>query len=268
MHIHFCKACDNKCEFCIENIQRNCEDPKPDIKAMLNTFRTFGSMTDATITGGEPFLFLDELSEFVATLHNENKNLNIYINTALPICFTQEKHTKIIDSILQSIKCLNVSLNHYDEEKNFKILNASSRHSRKDIIQKLTKLYPDKIRISFNLVQGFIDSKEEIEKTLSVLSNLGVKHARIRELFCTDTNYVSYEQICRIKLPSAYAFGCRTSYYDEVNKMNVSIKRSCFQIQTKCYASINDLIKIIFQPKNKSKGKYLSLVENSTIHTN
>lgn len=263
--VRFGKACDNNCTYCIDKQGRNKTSDKIDVDSMLRSIDTIKYLDDMTISGGEPFLKPRELIRFIEGVKAIFPRVNIYINTALPRLFID--HPNMVREIMKHVKGLNISMNHYSEDLNRKILQASSNHNRLPILQELCRNYPGKIRVSFNLVKGYIDTYEKVSFALGVFTAAGVTHIRVRELFHADKEYVSYEKISGVKLPEPFALGCVTIISKEDHPVKVELKRSCFAATNHRYANWRDLLKIIYMKlfKNRFKKEFYVLYEDGSM---
>lgn len=135
------------------------------------------------ILGGEPLLLphvlllLKGIRSFVD---------HIYITTSLPK--TVEDNWNTFTKIMGYIDGLNISLQHYDPEKNNDILHASSRHDRIALTKRICNAYADKVRVSINLIKGQIDTKEEIDTFLKkwksvVFNTLRLTSFNLKKIF-------------------------------------------------------------------------------------
>jgi molybdenum cofactor biosynthesis enzyme MoaA len=258
MDVHFTFACDNSCSFCIDkmyvkkgyatNIDRmidSVKKEKPEIMLIL---------------GGEPFILSEELYIFVNEVRSVVKEL--YITTTLPRIFLENE--KIVNSIIDVIDGLNISLQSIDWEENNKILNASYEHNRIEIMERIIKKYPNKVRVNINLVKGGIDSKDELEKVLSYLNSIGTQKVKVNELQHTSENYISYEKIMNCVWSSPYAHGCQT--FLNYGNMEVLVKRACFVTEDTNKATLKDIFKIILQIIfSSNRKKYRVLWENGKV---
>lgn len=259
MDVHFTYICDNACDFCIDKMFVK-KGYKTNVKKMIESSKK-EKPEIMLILGGEPFIFPDLLYEFIINIRYYVKEL--YITTTLPIIFKKniEETYKIIDMI----DGLNISIQSLDWKENNNILNAKYKYNRIEIMEKLIKKYPEKIRINLNLVKNGIDNKNKLELILDSLNEMELKKVKINELQHTSENYISYEKIMNIKMPSPYAHGCQTIL--NYKNMEVLIKRACFITENNLKATWKDLLKILFQFFKKRK-KYRVLWENGKVTNN
>jgi molybdenum cofactor biosynthesis enzyme MoaA len=258
MDVHFTSACDNNCNFCIDKMYTKKSYPTNINKMIKSVIRENPEIM--LILGGEPFILPIKLLEFVNGIRGYVKEL--YITTTLPKIFIN--NIALAYKIIDKINGLNISIQNIDWEKNNKILNAKYNHNRIEIMKKLIKKYPDKIRINLNLVKGGIDTKNKLNYTLNYLNDCGLKKVKINELQHTSKNYISYENIMNLKWPSAYAHGCQT--FLQYKNIEILVKRACFLTEDTNKATIKDIFKILIQLLfSFKKKKYRVLWENGKI---
>ena len=188
------EACQNACFFCI-NRRGNARirlHPLTDEEYINGLTRLFEEIDPAdfevTITGGEPTL---DPHRFVQTMRLCRKYglrcrtvsttgihlLSMY--EGKPLC----QHM-VENGFLHNI---NIGRMHYDEKKNQAILKGQNI-SNEDI-QKLALFYrlnEAEMRVSCNLVKGYIDDFEQMMKYVGFYAGLGVETIMFRELVGDD----------------------------------------------------------------------------------
>lgn len=260
LDVRFGKACDNNCSFCIE---RHGIDSLGaiDVDAMIKNTIASG-IKDVLILGGEPFLNINKLLEYVSGIRRHvNK---IYITTSLPsTMFCTVKNMSITSQIMRQIDGLNVSLQSTDSSENNRILNASSNHDRIDMLKILNFINPYIIRVSINLVKNGIDTKDKLISALTKLENIGCKHIKINELQNEPSLYVSYEEIMDTKMRSPYSGGCQLDVKIKGIKARLTLKRSCFLVEETRRAGFFDLLKALYKKYLYSpKNRFMVMYEN------
>lgn len=274
--VRFTKACDNNCSFCIEKTGLESLGKTNVNKLIESTIKLIKEEKKNTILilGGEPFLQPEKLLLYIKGIREQAEF--IYITTSLPKTIKVEDETII--QILSLIDGLNVSLQHFDSDKNNEMLVASSKHNRIGLLSDLLRNYnwAKKIRVSINLSNGFIDSKEKLTHFLFLLKKIGCKKVKINELQqVSEDVFVSFEDIMNIELDSAFASGCQTDISDILQQyeMEITLKRSCFFVKDKniATASFRDLMKVFHQRmerNNKKENGMKVLYENGDISNN
>lgn len=266
LDVRFTKACDNACPFCIEKCGIDSLG-KTNVDEMVNKTLESGKK-EILILGGEPLLFPNEVAKYITKIRPHVEK--IFITTSVPK--TLHPNNAIIAYIMDSIDGLNVSLQHYDSDLNNSLLVASNKHNRLEVLRLLNVRWASKIRVSVNLVSGYVDSKEELENFFSKMSDLGCEHIKINELqHVSAQEHVSFENICDIKMKSAYAFGCQTDITDKKyfnnHSIKTTLKRSCFIVQDSsiAQASFFDVLKALYKRIIKVKSNCTVLYENGTL---
>ena len=223
LDVRFTKVCDNHCDFCIE--RNGLSAKKQDIdKMILSTIQS--GKKEILILGGEPLINLENIFKYINGIRDHvNK---IYITTSLPHSIID--NYELFSQIADKIDGLNVSLQHYDWKINNKVLHASNNFNRIELLERLCKDYSSIIRVSINLVQCYIDTKYQLDKFLSTMENIGVKHVKINELQHEPDLYVGFKYLYDLNLPSAYLNGCQTDIQLPYN-MRITLKRACFCVQ-------------------------------------
>ena len=268
LDIRFTKSCDNNCSFCIE---KNGIDSlgETNVNQMIeNTIKSNKKIV--LILGGEPFLNPNKLLQYIKGIRSYVQN--IYITTSLPK--TIDLNNNVVLDILNTIDGLNVSLQHYDWVINNDILNASSKHNRLEILSNILKVkaLSLKVRVSINLVKGYIDDKEKLMTCINLLHKMNCKHIKINELQNVGKDiYVSFENIMNIKMKSPYSFGCQTDISDIFKNYNMkfTLKRSCFVVKDKDIAKVNvcDLIKAIKKRFDRTQHNNMCVMyENGMVN--
>jgi hypothetical protein len=141
---------------------------------------------------------------------------------------------------------LNVSLQHYDPVHNNDLLKARSRHDRVAFLTRMLSApeFAVKTRVSLNLMTGGVDNRVDLVRFLDTLSGMGCQHVKLNELQGAGEDYVSYESIMGVRLPSPFAHGCQTDLPAHAG-MRVTLKRSCFIVEPSLQASAVDTLKVM-----------------------
>lgn len=179
-------VCNANCPFCIEKDScRKNEVSTANYLATLNRslkeLHRLGIQPSVTITGGEPCLWKDKLIGILDTLKaNQVSKFNLNTNGLL-----------LNDTLLTAIKesempHLNISIHHYDLEKNKEYFGGVSitLEQLKRIKDVLGGTYddPTRIRLQCVLMKGGIDSLDEMKKFLNFAKELGFDNVAFRGL--------------------------------------------------------------------------------------
>ena len=256
------KKCDNNCSFCIEKNGMHSlgETDSEKIISSINS----ADVTDILLLGGEPLL---ELPKVVNIVENIDPNKKVYLTTSLPNTVLNDDNDMSMNMLylMDMLDGLNISFHGGNDEENINTLQASSKHSRLKLINRLANLYPDKVRVCINLVKGHIDNEYKLLDVIDMLYKNGVRKIKVNELQHTPELYVSIEKILNRKWKSPYAYGCQTIAYE--GDLEITYKRSCFIVEPSLNPSIADFIKIIIKKLGfvKNNGKFCVCYENGMV---
>lgn len=184
------KSCNCACNFCISqerDYNKNIEFLIPDdnFKLTIKLLKERGIKKFEITGGGEPLL---------------NKNIQLIINAIriiIPDAYIKLYTNGNILKDIHNIDELNISVVHYNQEINDKIMHPKTSY---DLITKLKwfrSVLPNvKIRISIPLMKEAIASKEELNNFVNLTSNL-VDEYVVRTLYpktrAIEQNYVNFE---------------------------------------------------------------------------
>lgn len=276
--IHFTKACPNNCPFCIDKVNVGVKNNKTDVNAIINSIVRFKDKVNyITISGGEPFIFMDDLDVLVTWIKS-NTTAKLNIITSVPdICFdNKEKFFTILD------KCDNVqlSLQHYVQAWAAKIKNVEMDYHRdrnefyKEILEHCGS---DKILGSINILKPYFEFQWDILNTIKKFNQLGFKNIKICEMFDADDIYVDIPKALNMKVNSPFAWGCKTEIKN-VDKLykgtelegfhfdgHLYMKRSCFLRSKLHKANIWDFIKMCTRWMFAKKYFFCVIHENGEV---
>lgn len=243
LDVRITNLCDSACSFCIAaegmKVAR-----KFDLEAMLASAKSVRPRS-MSIIGGEPFLFMKKLLNFMEEVEREVTTVQeIFLTTALPI--TIQRQPDLFQEIFARTAVLNVSLNHYLSDENNRILRAKKIFDRLALLEDILSKpgAGDKLRVHLNLSRGGIDTAVKLNAALHRLHSIGVRSVKVNELMNAPEDYVSFEEMTGIRLLSPYSHGCSSeiNYYPG---MDIVLKRSCFVVEPSRAASKRDLLKVL-----------------------
>ncbi len=277
--IHFTKVCPNNCSFCIDKLNLGVNTKKPDIDKIIKTVDKYkNKVSNISISGGEPFVFMDDLLYFVNWV-KENTDLKVLVITSVPnICYKEkEKFFEILD------KCDNIqiSLQHYITNLADSIRGSKSDFDRNNFYKEiLDHCGADKVLGSINILKPYFEYRWDILRNVMLFNQLGFKNIKICEMFDADDLYIDIPKTLGIKMNSPFASGCKTEVknVDKLFKMDpelhdyhfqghLYIKRTCFYRTKLQKASIWDLIKVCTRWIFAGKFFFGVVHENGEIHS-
>lgn len=265
--VHFTKACDNDCGYCIDKKYNGMGYDKPNIKAITDKIIEISNrFDDVLFLGGEPCLYLEELIECVEILRRETK-LKIYVTTSVPkICFDNKERFEYLISILDGI---NLSVQHHNSDIADDIRRTKSKYDRNSFYDSLKNKH--KIRINLNLVKPHLYTKEQLIDCLCFFDKMGFNSIKLSEIQHGKDFFVSFEKMFNIKMGSPYYYGCQTyinlSDYITGFKTKFLLKRSCFACEETLKASLMDGIKVFYKTyiNNKKTNNYCVIYNNGEV---
>lgn len=263
--VHFTKYCENKCRFCIDATNKGIKPQKPDVESIFNTINSIkDKITDVTISGGEPCLYLEELYDLVKRI-KENTKLNVGIISSLPTtCWIKRD---LFFSILDMIDNFSFSPQHYDEDIADKIRGCKSKYNHQELYKILS--YKEKCCVNINLIKHYLDDIETICSCVKHYNDLGFETIKVAEIFEKPHLYVSFEDIFKIKLTSPFSCGCKTIFditpWIPTFKGKFILKRTCFMVNKKNHASFSDLLKIVTRNLFSKDYSFGVIYENGEI---
>lgn len=268
--IHFTQACENKCFFCIDAMNKGVGKQKPNIAKILESVFTICEKTNIvaiTISGGEPCLYLDQLLILVQRLKTRLPFIKVGVISSMPTqCFT--KSLKLF-RLLEMVDNFAFTPQHYDEDIADKIRGVKSKYNHQELYASLP--YKEKICVNININKPYLCDKKEICKCIKHYNDMGFNTIRLAELFDCEENYASFEDIFNVKLHSPFACGCKINNFDITPwipsfKGNLILKRSCFLVNKKQHCSFNDLIKIVTRPFYTKDFAFAVIYEDGSVH--
>ena len=266
MSVTFCSICDNNCDFCIarETLPEN-RKLNRDISAMVETVKEL-KPTMMEISGGEPFLFMDDLEFFLNEVRPIVPSIRIFTSLPKTISDNWEQFLRIYEKL----DCVICSYQHYDYRLNNFLYHANSNHNRLEILGRILDLNPDKVRVNMNLIRYGFDCKLEIDRGLAYLKMLGAKNVRINELMSADEEYVDFQKEYGIRFPSPFLYGCcRPVKLRKFKGMNITVKVSCFRVcgwHNPSRREYKVMIKRVNDPGREKRFAYVLKEDGSYTH--
>lgn len=271
--VHFTNICDNKCTFCIDKNSIIVNNGKPNWRDIYNSIIEHSDgMNDVLILGGEPCLFLDDLYQLVKLLKH-NTSLKVYVTTSVPkICYDNKK---IFFDLIYLLDGINLSVQHHNELVADRIRGTTSKYDRQSFYNELP--YKHNIRLNINLVKNHFSSKQELIRCLTHYDKFWFGSIKISELQHANDQFVSFEKLMNIKLPSPYFNGCQQyivnteKYFGMDIETPILLKRSCFVCEKTLKASILDGVKVLyktlFQKPHKHGYVYNVIYEDGSVQS-
>lgn len=192
LNIFITNVCQNDCFFCINGRHHLLENEITNDKYFESLEQCLsdlqGKNIEITITGGEPTLMP---SKFVSTM-KLCKKYGFPCRTVSTTGFSlmeEYKGKALCQHMLENgfIHNINISRMHFNEEKNKEILKGNNLTNKE--IAKLAMFFSAnnaEMRVSCNIIDGYIDSMDKILQFVSYFNSLGVETVMFRELIINN----------------------------------------------------------------------------------
>lgn len=174
--------CNLKCKFCIErsddcDIIDDNNNPLDTLNYLLSQYNSSGICPNLSITGGEPSLNLSYLHRLINLIKKHEINrLNINSNGSF------------LDPSLFPYTNINISKHHYEDVKNNEIFGKDREEYCKNFY------YNHFINFQCVLLDGYIDSVDEIKKYIDFHIEHGIKRITFRGLSSLNVDKGYYEE--------------------------------------------------------------------------
>jgi len=235
LNVKITGACNGRCKFCIE---ANGYNPRHTSVDELIRITNDHPADVVMIVGGEPFLY-PHLVEYCRGLVDKK----IYITTngtkftqkvCHPLGMLSEMY-KPVNKNKSYIACVNISLHHFSQKVNNKILGVDVDY--RALQRGITTLrgLGISIRVNCNLQKGGIETFADAYDMVDYVSTLGVSKIKFAELYYSPELYVSSRKIFEEIRGCAFETGCEVKIPWETPfsgmLMNVSVRRACGLIE-------------------------------------
>ena len=218
IEVNLTSACNGCCSWCVEK-----RGYHPKEKATWQEIRDAALETGKTnviLLGGEPTLY-PHLKLLIDSLIAADRKVWITTNgSKLNYDFTCCN--------LIGIAGLNISIHHYDLDKNCQITGIDLLYENLKESIELLKCAGTSIRVNCNCIKGAIDSKKQILEYIEWAKELGVNKVRFAELKFDNTNFIDLAKIFNYKYglnDNPFKDGCNS---DAVIKgMPVNFRQMC-----------------------------------------
>jgi len=238
---------------------------RPNVDSIVATIiENQDGIDDVLFLGGEPCLYLEELFDCAQKLRNQT-SLKLYVTTAVPkICYDKRE---LFEQLISLVDGINLSVQDYREVVADRIRRTRSQYDRQTFYRSLPQ--KDKIRINLNIVKPFLCTRPEISACLRHYDSLGFNSIKLSEIQHGEDAYVSFTNVFKIDMKSAYSHGCQTYLpIDDILpgfSTPVLLKRSCFMCENSLKASIGDGIKAVIKLFAQRKNNYGVVYGNGTL---
>ena len=217
IEVYLTSRCNASCEWCFDKKAYH-TSKKTDYKALAEKILLFPQQT-VLLTGGEPTLYKD-LKPLISLLCDNGRSIDITTNGST-------LNEKFVDK-LANVKCVTISIHHFDLHKNFKITKIKLDESK--LINSIKKLHESnvEVRINCTVSLGYLETREDIDNFIEFGKRLGADSIRFAEVSYYDKSFVNLNKIFEGQYgltEEPFVNGCYKSTV--INGMPVDIKLSC-----------------------------------------
>ncbi len=240
------KGCNAKCKFC--TFQEAAKDFNFNkFHKVLSELKKNVQVNKISITGGEPTLFLDKLYNISHKVKEMFPNSFFVVNTNgfRLIDLYKDGENTLFDSI-------SLSRHHYDDKKNNEILGFNSVSKKVLELIQSREQKKERLHLSCNLVNGYIDSPQKIYKYLEFAGKVKINDVGFVSLmkinyFC-ENNFVDFSDLKlkhkRLFKTKEWKFmdSCKCNNYlyipKDINSDVVKVYYRCFMMRTEVCNSL------------------------------
>jgi len=211
--------CNGKCEWCVEKFGWH---PKEKVHwtEIVNAVVSTGKK-NVILLGGEPTLHKD-LGNVISGLWQRGRKIYVTTNGS-------RLHEKFIcENNLQLLTGVNISIHDYHLMRNQTITGISLSRTQLFSAIEVLKERDCKVRFNCNLIDGHIDSVEEIENYINWAKKIGADSVRFAELKYDTENFVDLYKLfgnTHGLNDDPYLYGCNNNV--EINGMHVNFRQMC-----------------------------------------
>lgn len=188
LNLFITNMCQNDCFFCINGRHHLFENEISTEKYFASLeqclFDLQGKEIEITITGGEPTLYPVRFVRTMELCKKYGYPCRTVSTTGFKL-MEDYKGKALYQHMLENdfIHNINISRMHFDEEKNKELLKGNNLTNEE--VSKLAMFFSTnnaEMRVSCNIINGYIDSMDKMLQYVSYFNSLGVDTVMFREL--------------------------------------------------------------------------------------
>lgn len=261
--------CNAHCSFCVDRGGHNAS-PLPNVEKIAEEAIKLEDYKTVIITGGEPFLYLDEVKELLKLIRPHKTRLVLNTNGSLLNPEKAQELNGLIDE-------LQISIHNSSESINNSVFGFDYDLIKFDNIRNAIEDAKFTVSINSTFNKTWKPGKDEITKMENLCVYLGADNLRLTELKKVDeTEFVSADEFLRCwkLMPGRDSFtersdddlitkGCTYYVNDHICGISVSIKRLCKYAKGKnapafscCFINTDGQTKIDVDTKDTFKVIY------------
>ncbi len=182
--------CNCKCFFCINSKYTNQDDSDEfyykSLEKVLNELDP--KEFEITITGGEPTLKKERYVRTIKMCHDRGFHFRTISTNGLNL-LDKYKGKELCEYMVDNGAIHNINISRMDIDKNNEVM-GNDPLTNKDIerLARFFKMHDAEMRISCNLMNGYVDNMDKILEFVDYYQNLGVPTVMFRELVGVDNS--------------------------------------------------------------------------------
>jgi len=218
LEVNLIDRCNAACSWCVEQYGYHptthigCEE--------LSTIIVSSEYKNIILLGGEPTLYKD-IGNLIVALNEAGKNVYITTNG-------RKLTPDFVNENLNGLTGVNISLHHYDMNKNQNITRLVIKI--KDIIESIKMLhrFGTTVRLNCNCIKKYIDSRKEIMNYIKFAQSIGADKIRFAELKNDFEGFVNLGKILNYEYglnDNPFICGCNNDVV--IDGMPVNFRQMC-----------------------------------------
>lgn len=213
--------CNGKCSWCIEKKGYHPTEHVSWDKLAREIIDC--NKTNIIFLGGEPTLYKDLKKVIIAVSAITNHKKKLYVTTNGSMLTP-----KYVEFSLYRLTGINISIHHYDLERNYDITGIPLemlvlQASIKELHKNSTS-----VRLNCNLIRDQVDSEKSVLSYIEFAKELGADSVRFAELKDDEDNFVDMAEVFGNKYGlnnDPFTFGCNSNTV--INDMPINFRQMC-----------------------------------------
>ena len=236
--------CNGKCGFCIE--KGGLETEVVSVNKLIEATNNLKNYQKVLILGGEPFLY-NYLCNYIEGIREHKEEIYITTNGSA-------FEDVVLHRISKYLTAINISIHHYDEKINSKIIGTSIDFENIKHSIEILKSYGVNVRINTNLIKNGIDNNDEVLMMIMFAKVLGADSIRFAELHNCPKLFVSAHDIFDNINENPYCDGCEQTL-NLLKGIETKVRLTCGIVNP-----LKDMPQKIEENKSQTKVMYTNSI--------
>lgn len=218
LDVKITNQCNAACSFCIE---RGGYSPcAASVEAMIHSAVSHSDYRIVLILGGEPLMY-PHLETYLKGIRPHKDHIYITTNGSL---LTEE----MAAMLAEYLDGVNISIHHYTEVMNNAVYKtACVPFDRLKRAIRVLNMAHVPVRFNSNLVAGYLDTREDVDKMIEFAANMGADEIRFSELQNSPENYVDARTLFDGLTDNPFCDGCEKIVCTKPIKVRVKMTCGC-----------------------------------------